>query len=62
MTDVPWTSPERPIIWSPGRPATGSRRRTMTSPFRTFEYLFFSKKQLQMCKTRAIASKKHFFH
>ena len=27
MTDVPRTSPERPMIWSPGRPATGSRRR-----------------------------------
>ena len=27
MTDVPLTSPERPIILSAGRPATGSRRR-----------------------------------
>ena len=26
MTDVPGTSPEHPIIWSPGHPATGSRR------------------------------------
>ena len=28
----PGTSPERPIIWSPGRPATGSRRRPVDVP------------------------------
>ena len=59
MTDLPGTSPERPIIWSPGRPATASRRR----PHLEFlQICFSSKKQLQMYKTRTIASKKHFFH
>ena len=27
MTDVLRTSPQRPVIWSPGRPVTGSRGR-----------------------------------
>ena len=40
MTDVPGTSPERPIIWFPGRPATGSRRRPQKTFF-LLNYQFF---------------------
>ena len=41
MTDIPRAPPEHPIIWSPGRPATGRVNVLWTSPFTTFEYLFF---------------------
>ena len=41
MTDVPGTSPERAIIWSPGRPATGSRRRPVDVPIQNFCILVF---------------------
>ena len=40
MTDVPGTSPERPIIWFPGRPATGSRKRPQKTFF-LLNYQFF---------------------
>ena len=40
MTDVPRTYPERPIIWSTRGPPTGSRRRPVDVPIRTFEYVF----------------------
>ena len=46
MIDVPWTSPERVIIWSPGCSATWCRRRPVKAPFRTFEYLLFQWKTL----------------
>ena len=26
MNDVPWMSPERPIVWYPGRPTNRSRK------------------------------------
>ena len=32
MTDIPWTSLQRPIIWFPGRTATCSRRRPVDAP------------------------------
>ena len=41
MIDVPQMSPEYPIIWSPGRPATGSRRRPVDihiCNFRIFDF------------------------
>ena len=43
MTDAQWTSPERPIIWSPGRPATGSRGRPCLD---LLNICFSSKKQV----------------
>ena len=42
MTDVPRTSPERPIIWSLERPATGSRG---PSHLELLNICFFSKKR-----------------
>ena len=36
MTNVPGTSPERPIISSRGRPATQSRRRPVDVPISNF--------------------------
>ena len=36
MADVLGTSPERPIIWSPGRPAIGSRRHPVGVPIYNF--------------------------
>ena len=36
MTNVPWTFLERPIIWSHGLPATGSRRRPVEVPIQNF--------------------------
>ena len=45
LTYVPRTSLERPIIWSPENPATGSRRR-LVDVLRTFEYLFLLEKKM----------------
>ena len=59
MADVPWTFPKCPIIWSLGRPPTGSRRRPHLE---LLNICFSSKNQWWMCKTKTIASKKHFFH
>ena len=54
IIDVPRTShhlvPGRSRNWVPP-----------TSPFRTFEYLFFQKKKQYICKTRTIAPKKILF-
>ena len=44
MIDVPRTSPEHPIIWSPAYPANGSRRRPMDVPIWNFK-LFVKKKK-----------------
>ena len=49
MTDVPGTSPERPIIWSPGRPATGSRRRPVDVPIQNFCIFVFPVKNSNRC-------------
>ena len=57
MTDASRTSIEHPIIWSSERRETGSRRRPVDIPFRTFEYLFFCEKQLKVCSTRSFAFK-----
>ena len=69
-------SPERPIIWSPGRPATDSRKPNdgtfwgrPRDDSQTFFFKFNSEisqsyfdRLLKMYNTRTIASKKHFFH
>ena len=57
------TSLERPIIWSHGGPAIGSRRRPVDVPVQNF-WIFVSpvKKQKQICNTRTITSEKQFFH
>ena len=49
MTDVPGTSPEHPIIWSPGRPATGSRRRPLDVPIQNFCMFVFPVKNSNRC-------------
>ena len=45
MTEVPGTSPERLIIWPPGRPTTGSRRRPVDFPIQNFCIFASRKKQ-----------------
>ena len=49
MTDVPGTSPERPIICSPGRPATGSCRRPVDVLIQNFCKFVFSVKNSNQC-------------
>ena len=49
MTDVPGTSPERPIIWSLGRPGTGSRRRPVDVPIYNFCIFVFPVKDSNRC-------------
>ena len=62
MTDVPQTSPERPIIGRQDVLQLGPVDLQWTSPFRSLEYLFSQQKTVTDVKTRTIASKKHFFH
>ena len=59
MTDVLGTSLERPIIWSPERPAIRSRRRPRLE---LLHVCSSCKKQKQLCDRRTIASEKQFFH
>ena len=54
MTDVPRTSPERPIIWSLGRLTTGPVDVPWIFPFRTFEYLFFPVKSNNTCAKQGL--------
>ena len=62
MTDVPGTSPERPIIWSPGRPATGSRRRPVDVPIQNFCIFVFPVKNSNRCvKQELLYLKSTFF-
>ena len=62
MTDVPGTSPERPIIWSPGRPATGSRRRPVDVPIQNFCIFVFPVKNSNRCvKQELLHLKSTFF-
>ena len=49
MTDVPGTSPERPIIWSPGRPATVSRRRPVDVLIQNFCIFLFPVRDSNRC-------------
>ena len=62
MTDVPQTSPERPIIWSPGRLATRSRRRPMDVLIYNFWIFVFRVKNSNSCvKQRLLHLKNTFF-
>ena len=57
MTNVLGTSPERPIIWSPGRPATGSRRR----PHLELLHICFSNKNSYRCVKQGLLHLKNTF-
>ena len=61
MTDVPGTSPERPIIWSPGRPTTGSRRRPADVPIQTFCVFVFPVKNSNRCVKQELLYLKNTF-
>ena len=61
MTDVPGTSPERPIIWSPGRPATGSRRRPVDVPIQNFCIFVFPVKNSNRCVKQGLLHLKNTF-
>ena len=49
MTNVPRTSPESPIIWSPTRPVTGSRRRPGDIPIYNFWIFVFPVRKSNEC-------------
>ena len=62
MTDVLRTSPERPIIWSQGRPTIGSRRRPVDIPIHIFWIFVFPVKTSNRCvKQRLLHLKNTFF-
>ena len=59
MSDVLGTSSKLPIIWSRSWVLQMYRGRPH---LQQMNICFFSKKQQQVCKTKNIASEKHFFH
>ena len=59
MTNVPRTSPESPIIWSSGRPATGSCRRPVDIPI--LNICFSSKKSNKYVKQKLLHLENTFF-
>ena len=62
MTDVPRTSPERPIIWSLGHPLTGSRRRPVDVAIYNFWIFVLPVKNSNRCvKQRLFPLKNPFF-
>ena len=61
MTDVPRTSPERPIIWSRGRPATGSRTRPVDVPIQNFRIFVFPVKNSNRCVKQELLHRKNTF-
>ena len=62
MTNVSRTSPERPIIWSPWRPATVSRRRSVDVPIYNFWiFVFPVKYSYSRVKQRLLHLKNTFF-
>ena len=62
MTDVLRTSPERPIIWSQGRPAIGSRRLPVDIPIHIFWIFVFPVKTSNRCvNPRLLHLKNTFF-
>ena len=61
MTDVPGTSPERPIIWYSGRPATGSRRRLLDVPIEKFCTFVFPVKNSIRCVKQELLPLKNTF-
>ena len=62
MIDVPRTSPEHPIIWSPAYPANGSRRRPMDVPIWNFKlFVFFPVKNSNRCEKQGLLHLKNTF-
>ena len=61
MTEVLGTSPERPIIWSPGRSATGSRRRPEDVPIQNFCIFVFPVKNSNRCVKQELLHLKNTF-
>ena len=61
MTDVPGTSPERPIIWFPGRPATGSCGRPLDVPIYIFCIFVFPVKYSNGCVKQELLHPKNTF-
>ena len=62
MTNVPGTYPERPIICSPGRSATGSRRRPVDVPIQNFcIFVFPVKNSNRWVKQELLHLKRTFF-
>ena len=61
MTDVPGMSSERPIIWSPGRPATVSRRSPVDVPIYNFCIFVFRVKNSNRCVKQELLYLKNTF-
>ena len=61
MTDVLQTSPERPMIWSPGHFATGSRRRPVDVPIYNFWIFVFPVKNSNRCVKQRLLHLKNTF-
>ena len=61
MTEVPGTSPVRSIIWSPGRRATGSRRRPVDVPIQNFCIFVFPVKNSNRCVKQELLHLKNTF-
>ena len=62
MADVPGTSPKRPIIWSPGCPATGSCRCPVDIPIQNFcIFVFPLKSSNRRVKQELLHLKNTFF-
>ena len=55
------TSPESPIIWSPGRPVTGSRRRPVDVPIYNFCIFVFPVKSSSRCVKQELLHLKNAF-
>ena len=61
MTDVPGTSPERHIIWSPGCPATESCRRPVDVRIQNFCIFVFPVKTSSRCVKQELLHLKNTF-
>ena len=61
MTDVPETSPERPIIWSQGCPTTGPRRPPVDVPSQNFCIFVFPVKSSNRCIKKELLHLKNTF-
>ena len=61
MTDVQRTSPKRPIIWPPGRPATRSCKRPVEVPIYNFWIFVFPVKNSNSCVKQRIMHRKNTF-
>ena len=61
MNDVPGTSPERLIIWSPERPAAGCRGRPLDFPIYNFCKFIFPVKTSNRCVKQELLHLKDTF-